>query len=193
MGKDHHLLSSVGHQKIVVLPFSLTTVALNWRLQGDLAGLPSEYSTVLRSSRTTSGLFSTTFNSNWKVNAVVGPFIGWWEFHWHPSSPTWFTGELLVFFAVKETTQKYIFTSYMTGKPSTSPCSFLLGLFCNRNVGNAVLEPVRFIILSYLEAMRVNHPPFFKLMQLKKFFFNFYLLIYFLAALGLSCSTRNLR
>lgn len=70
-GKGTSSLNSVGHQKIVVLPFSLTTVALNWRLQGDLAGLPSAYSTVLRSSRTTSGLFSTTFNSNWKVNAVV--------------------------------------------------------------------------------------------------------------------------
>ena len=64
-------MTSVGQQKSVVLLFPLMALALDWRFWSDLASLPSEYSNVLRSTRTIPGLFGTTFNSNWKTDVVV--------------------------------------------------------------------------------------------------------------------------
>ena len=134
-----------GTPEYLVLPFSLTTLALDWRLQSDLASHPSVYSTVLRSARTIPGLFGTTFNSNWKIT-WFGLFIGWWEFPWHHSSPTWFT-ELLVFF-FSEVDQTEIHFLLATDRETIHfSMWFSLGLFCNENVGKGVLEPVGFIIL----------------------------------------------
>lgn len=79
-GKGPSSVEWCGTPEYLVLPFFLTNLALDWRLQSNLASHPSVYSTVLRSARTISGLFGTTFNSDWKIMLWFGPFIGWGSF-----------------------------------------------------------------------------------------------------------------
>lgn len=85
----------MGYQKSVLL-FLPMTIALDGEVQNDLASLPSECSTVLRSTRTISGSFGTIMRSDWKEDRCcgLGP-VG--EIHWHHGSPTCFTVELSVF------------------------------------------------------------------------------------------------
>jgi len=76
----------------------------------------------------------------WAIYRLVGVLLA-------HSSPTWFTGELLVLF-FSEVDQAEVHFLLVTDRETIHfSMWFSLGLFCNENVGKAVLEPVGFIIL----------------------------------------------
>lgn len=104
LGKDHYIFENCGISEISSTTISSDDSCFRWgeggsggggAVQNDLASLPSEYSMVLRSTKTISGLFGTTFHLNWKEDRCGLGQVG--EIHWHHGSPTCFTVELLVF------------------------------------------------------------------------------------------------